>query len=116
MTKMFKILVLVVFVFGFLALLPVDVYANDLGSASELGIPDNDSFGSDQLNNVLNTVFSITGSLAVIFVIVGGFKYVVGSGKPEELQKAKNTILYAVIGLIISLFAMVIINFVISRL
>ncbi len=88
----------------------------DLGSADKLGIPENRSFEASDLRGILNTVFGILGGVAVIFVIVGGLKYVIGSGKPDDLQKAKNTILYAVVGLVISLFAMAIVNFVISSL
>lgn len=96
-------------------LYPTNSWAIDL-NGEDLGFPTGAKTDTDGLTTVLNAVFGLAGALAVVFVIVGGLKYIIGSGKPEELQKAKNTILYAVVGLIISLFAMAIVNFVISRL
>lgn len=68
------------------------------------------------IENILNMVFLITGALATIFIIVGGLRYVLSFGNPEALQKAKNTILYAIIGLVVSIFASAIVNFVIMKL
>jgi hypothetical protein len=68
------------------------------------------------IDNVLSIVFQITGSIALLMVVIGGFRYIVAHGDPSAVTQAKNTILYAIIGLLISIFAYTIVNFVIRRL
>ena len=53
------------------------------------------------------------GVLSVIMLIFGGFRYIVSGGQKEKVTAAKNTILYAIIGLLVAVFAYAIINFVI---
>lgn len=64
------------------------------------------------LVKIAHTVILITGAISVIMIIVGGFKYVISNGDSNGLQGAKNTILYALVGLIVVLFAQVIVRFV----
>jgi hypothetical protein len=64
---------------------------------------------------VLNIVYTIAGIAAVLTIVIGGYTYVISSGNPSEIEKSKNTILYAVVGLIIIGFAFVITQFVIGR-
>lgn len=68
------------------------------------------------VKTVLNILFSILGAISLLFVTYGGFKYVISRGEPQSVAKAKDTILYAVIGLVIALLATVIVNFVIGKL
>lgn len=75
--------------------------------------------GSSDLNTfirkVVNIISIIVGVVAVIMIIVGGFRYVASGGKAESVQGAKNTILYALIGLIIVALAQVIVRFVLKQ-
>lgn len=84
-----------------------------VGDAESLNIPPPDTASSVQ--NILNTLFIIVGAVSVIFIIIGGFRYVVSAGDPENTAKAKNTILYAVIGLAVSILATGIVSFVLGR-
>ncbi len=60
-------------------------------------------------------IFSVVvGVIAVIMIIIGGLKYIMSSGDPSNITSAKNTILYAVIGLAIVALAQVIVLFVID--
>jgi len=68
------------------------------------------------IRNVLDTVYLWVGILAVLFIIVGGINYTVSQGDPGEVAKAKNTILYAIVGLIITLLAFSITQFVLNAL
>ena len=63
---------------------------------------------------ILNAIIGAAGVVAVVFVIIGGFNYMTSSGDSAKVAKAKNTILYAVIGLIVCVLAFAIVNFVIS--
>ena len=65
---------------------------------------------NNALTTVLNIVFMLAGGLSVIFIIIGGLKYVLSAGDPQQTKKAKDTVLYAIIGLILSLIAFVIVG------
>lgn len=63
---------------------------------------------------ITNTVLYIVGIISVIMLIYGGLRYVISGGDSKKVTDAKNTILYAIIGLIISILAFAIVNFVIN--
>lgn len=63
---------------------------------------------------ISNTLLLIIGVISVVMLIYGGFRYIISGGDNKKVTDAKNTILYAIIGLIISLLAYAIINFVIA--
>jgi len=62
---------------------------------------------------VVNILSLIVGVVSVIMIIIGGLKYITSSGDSNNVQGAKNTILYAIIGLVVVLLAQVIVRFVI---
>jgi hypothetical protein len=66
------------------------------------------------LSFLLDTLVFIGAIISVIFIIVGGIRYVTSSGDAKRIQQAKDTVLYAVIGLIVSILAGAIVGFVIS--
>ena len=63
---------------------------------------------------ITNTVLYAVGIISVIMLIYGGLRYVISGGDSKKVTDAKNTILYAIIGLIISILAFAIVNFVIN--
>lgn len=67
------------------------------------------------LANGLNLVYFLAGLVAVIIIIIGGITYATSSGDSGKVTKAKNMILYAVVGLVIVLSAFAITNFVSGR-
>ena len=76
-----------------------------------------DLFGdTGAFKQVTNTILYIVGIVAVIMLIIGGIKYVVSGGDSKKVTDAKNTVLYAIIGLVIAFLAFAIVNFVISAL
>ena len=89
-----------------------DPLETNLGSPSELGLPQL-SLGTG-LTRGVNALFVVAGALSVVFIVVGGLRYVLSNGEPRDIEAAKNTIMYAVLGLIISLLAFGIVNFVVS--
>ncbi len=80
--------------------------------ASNTGIPGGNSDLGGVVSKVMRAVFGIMGAIAVIVVIFGGLQYVLSSGDPKRTARAKETILYAVIGIVISLSAFAIVSFV----
>ncbi len=76
-----------------------------------------DLFGpTGAFRQITNTILYIVGIIAVIMLIIGGIKYVISGGDSKKVTDAKNTVLYAIIGLVIAVFAYAIVNFVISAL
>lgn len=70
---------------------------------------------SNTIKRLLNVLSAIIGIVAVIMIIIGGFRYVTSGGKQENVTAAKNTILYAVIGLIVVALAQAIVHFVLRE-
>ncbi len=82
--------------------------------------PTTDCSGSTgTVNNLLKdaiNIFSLViGIIAVIMIIVGGLKYITSQGDSNQLSSARNTILYAIVGLVIVALAQFIVKFVLSR-
>ena len=66
------------------------------------------------IGEVVNIFLYFVGAVAVIVVIWGGFQYITSSGDSQKATTAKNTIMYAVIGLVVAIFAYAIVNFVLT--
>jgi glucose uptake protein GlcU len=71
--------------------------------------------GAQVLQNGLNIAYFLAGTIAVIVIIVGGITYVTAAGNSSNITKAKNMLLYSVVGLVIVIAAYAITNFVILR-
>ena len=69
---------------------------------------------SSVLTTVTNILLFLMGAVSVIMIIIGGFRYVISGGKKESVTNAKNTILYAIVGLLVAVFAYAIINFILG--
>lgn len=67
------------------------------------------------LNTVINVALGVIGFLAVVMIIVGGVQYTTSAGDAAKVTKAKNTIMYGIIGLVIALLAYAIVNFVLAN-
>ena len=69
-----------------------------------------------RIRAILDTVYLWIGIIAVIVIVIGGVRYMTSQGTPDKIKGAKNTILYALIGLLVTLMAFAITNFFISAL
>ena len=69
----------------------------------------------DTAKNIINAVLYVVGILAVVMVIIGGIQYTTSAGDQAAVTKAKNTILYGIVGLVIAILAYAIVNFVIGK-
>ncbi len=65
---------------------------------------------------IINIFSVIVGFVAVIMIIIGGVKYITSGGDSNNITGAKNTIVYAIIGLIIVALAQVLVHFVLNKL
>lgn len=77
------------------------------------------SGSTDRVNTIIRQVINVfsvvVGVVAVIMIIVGGFRYITSGGQAEKITSAKNTILYAIVGLIIVALAQIIVKFVLTK-
>ncbi|MBR0432016.1 hypothetical protein IJK16_03410 [Candidatus Saccharibacteria bacterium] len=82
-------------------------YMNDANDGQKT-----DLMGS--VKGIINVAIGLVGLVAVVMIIFGGFQYTSSAGDASKVQKAKNTIMYGVIGLIVALLAFAIVNFVLT--
>jgi hypothetical protein len=78
----------------------------------------NDACGNSSgtyLQEILNTFFLAAGFIAFLFLILGGIRYITSTGDSARIKSAKETILYAIIGLVVTFLAIPIADFVISQ-
>lgn len=101
---------------------PVDSYAQ--GAEGGLSGGAQSAKGEDQQENlfgdgglfqtITNVLLFVIGAVSVIMLIIGGIRYVVSGGDSSAVTSAKNTILYAVIGIVVAILAYAMVNFVIT--
>ena len=65
--------------------------------------------------SIINWIMGIVGMICVVVIILGGIQYMTSAGDAGKVKKAKDTILYGIIGLIVVALAAVIVNFVIAK-
>ncbi|MDZ7744459.1 MAG: pilin [Candidatus Saccharibacteria bacterium] len=74
-------------------------------------------FGSGGIvATVLNLLSIVIGFASVVVIMIGGLRYILASGDPNNINAAKNTILYAIVGLAVAAMAQAIVLFVLNRL
>jgi hypothetical protein len=70
---------------------------------------------SGTVSNVLTILFVVLGALALLMMVIAGFRFVISAGKPDEVAAAKRQIIYSLAGLIVAALAVVIVQFVVNR-
>ena len=78
-------------------------------------VADQEKFNlTGMLTTIINVVIGVVGFIAVIMMILGGISFITSQGDAAKVTKAKNTILYGVVGLIVAMLAFAIVNFVLN--
>lgn len=101
-------------------------FRNELCGGANLSLSESprcgDNFGAAEesslnnlIENIVNIISIIIGIIAVIMIIVGGFKFITSGGDSAKVVSARNTVLYAIVGLIIVALAQLIVRFVLSQ-
>lgn len=72
-----------------------------------------DSLGP-MIKTIINILLYILGAIAVVMIVIGGIRYTTSGGDSSGIKSAKDTILYAVIGLVIAIMAYSIVNFIVG--
>jgi len=128
MKKMTQIIVSSLMAFGLVSLFAMPVLAYDpIGDSAacksdnppdvckDLGVANGKDAVSSTVQNVIDILFYVIGVIAVIMIIIGGIKYVTSNGDSSSISSAKNTILYAVVGLVVALMSYGIVKFVLNQ-
>ena len=116
-----KILAAGILMIGLLGVFTPAVYAaNGINICSEENqnsvYCQNKDKGEGQVNGIIKTIVEVlltaVGAISIIMIVIGGILFALSSGDAQKAAKARSTILYAVVGLIVSVFASAIVNFV----
>lgn len=81
-----------------------------------IDIPQTTVTSAGSVHTILQIVFALAGGVALLVIIIAGLRFVLSQGDPQNVTKSRNTIIYAIIGLIICITAFSIVTFVIGRL
>lgn len=69
----------------------------------------------DVIKTIVDVLLYVLGAVAVIMIVIGGIRYTISQGDSTAITAAKNTILYAVIGLVVAILAYAIVHFVVTQ-
>ena len=86
----------------------------DLSECTKLSANSNNNNLMGTVNTIINVIIGVIGFVAVVIIILGGVQYTTSAGDPGKVKKAKDTILYGIIGVVVALLAYSIVNFVLS--
>lgn len=87
----------------------------DFSKECENNAPTEDTTVTDTVQNAIRLFQVVVGLIAVFMIIFGGLKYITSGGNDGGIKSAKNTLLYAVVGLVIVLIAEGVVRFVLTR-
>lgn len=87
--------------------------ACSIDSESELCKNKNDS-ATDVVGDLVNAMLFIVGALSVIMIIVAGIMYVTSAGNANRVSQAKNTLTYAIVGVVVAMLAYAVVNWVVK--
>ena len=95
----------------------MDILKNTLFSAlnnsKDIGIESTQA-NAASLDSILATVYFWAGIIAVLVIVIGGIRYTTSGGDPAQVKAAKNTILYAIVGIVVIIMAAAITQFVLN--
>jgi len=87
--------------------------------SASLSVPENipqQELSTTTMNDILRLVFLLAGALSLLIMMYGGFKYIISRGDAAAIKSAKETIIYAAVGLLICIFGYSMVIFVLARL
>lgn len=123
--KRLKLLIatLSIAVFGAVALVPatatyavnpLDTVCSSSGSGDNAVCKNSDDNATTLIGTLVNVLLFLVGTLSVVMIIYGGITYTTSAGDAGKVARAKNTILYSVVGLVVSFLSYAIVNWVLG--
>lgn len=92
-----------------------NIAATGAACAQPAGTADNLFAVNGIFQQISNTLIFLVGAIAVIMLIIGGLRYVTSNGEAASIKGAKDTITYAIIGIVIAILSFAAVSFVIGR-
>ena len=89
--------------------------AQALISPNDIGLKNPATDPNAVIGNVLSVVYFWAGVIAVLVIIIAGFLYSTSAGNPTQTNRAREAIIYAIVGLVVIMMAFVITQFVLGR-
>ncbi len=86
----------------------------DIKTPADCNLAKTEYDAMDVAVKIINVIVGLVGIIAVAVIVIGGITFATSQGDPSKASKAKNTILYGVVGLVISMLAFAIVNFVLK--
>lgn len=80
--------------------------------ANEIGLPTSTQSIGDGIGNIIKLIMSLIGMLSIVFILVGGLQLVYSTGDASRVKRGRETLIYAVIGLILSIGAFALVSFI----
>jgi len=77
------------------------------------------SSGADlpaKIQAIIQMLTMFVGAAAILFLVIGGFQFITAAGDQENMRRAKSTVMYSIVGLIIAILAYAIVTFVVQKL
>lgn len=99
---------------SYLTIIKIIGSGNPLSEYNDGGIP-HVAAGHSELTNILNIAIGIIAAVSVLFIMIGGLRYILSDGDPQKASRAKNTIIYAVVGLLVAISAEAIVAFALNN-
>lgn len=87
----------------------------DGGGTCDTGLPTVNAT-SGNLHSAIQVIIGIAGAIAVVMIVIGGLQFITAQGEPSGVAKARKTLIFAVVGLIVAILAEAIVTFVVSKL
>lgn len=84
----------------------------DASGGCDTGLP---QVQSTDFTTIFQYLFGFIGALSVLILVVAGLRFILANGDPQSVAKARNTIIYAAIGLAIAVSAEIIVTFVLNN-
>ncbi len=69
-----------------------------------------------QIDTIVQIVIATLAAISVLMIVIAGFRFVAGQGNPQEVAKARSTMLYAIVGLLLAICAQAIITLALGKL
>ncbi len=122
MTKFFQLIFSITLLTGSLLIIPLPVQADGCtnldSSLNTYGaqlpnLPKYCTVGP-LVRKVLNIAFTLIGSVSLIFLMIGGFRYMTAGGNEEQASAGKKTATYAILGLIVVILAVTVVNVIVN--
>ena len=107
--------IILILLFTIVIIIPISINAaDDVTDMVELENPLGDDIGSPNqlIGQIINGVLGIVGSLALVMFIYGGFVWMLAAGSNEKVQKGKDILVWATIGLVVIFAAFAIVDFI----